>query len=220
LLDVHKDVQIIGEASNTMEAIELIESKKPDLLFLDIQMPQWNGFDLLEKLNFTPQVIFTTAYDQYAVKAFEVNALDYLLKPINPERLNSTLENCQKDFAKNTANQEQTSSDFSKQIFIKDGEQCHFIRLRDIRYLKAYDNYVRLYFNNTSAMIKKSLNALEERLHPELFFRCNRAEVINLQMIKEVQALPKGKLRILLQSGEIVDVSERKSAVFRERMGL
>ncbi len=220
LLSIHKDINILAEASNAMDAITLIEQHKPDLLFLDIQMPQWSGFDLLEKLNWTPQVIFTTAYDQYAVKAFEINALDYLMKPINPERLATSLDGIRVSASQIKERQTIHSHKSSRQIFIKDGEHCHFIHLHDISYLKAYDNYVRIYFNNTSAMIKKSLNTLEERLGEASFFRCNRAEMINTEMIKKVDSLSKGKLRITLLTGEQVEASERKSVLFREQMGL
>jgi two-component system, LytTR family, response regulator len=217
LLAEHPDIHILDEAANAMEAIQMIDQLQPDLLFLDIQMPQWSGFDLLEKLDWTPSVIFTTAYDQYAVKAFEVNALDYLMKPINPTRLEATLEKIKSTLTLKEEFPTKVVQSHPKHIFIKDGDHCHFIQLKDISYGKAYDNYVRVYFNQTSAMIKKSMNLLEEKLDAQLFFRCNRAEMINLAHIKSVAALPKGKLSIELMSGELVEVSERKSVLFRER---
>jgi len=220
LLSAHPEINILAEAANAEEAITLIEQHRPELLFLDIQMPQWSGFDLLEKLEWTPQVIFTTAYDQYAVKAFEINALDYLMKPINPERLRSSISSAKTSLQQKTKDSTRKLQRTSRQIFIKDGEHCHFIHLHEISYLKAYDNYVRIYFKSNSAMVKKSLNALEERLDQQLFFRCNRAEMINLEMISSVDALPKGKLRISLSTGKQVEVSERKSVLFRERMGI
>ena len=212
-------ITILAEAAHVDEAIPLIEKLQPDFLLLDIQMPEKTGFDLLEEISCSPEVVFTTAYDQYAIKAFEVNALDYLLKPIREERLSACLakiknrlEEKEKDLVK------VLDKKYPHQIFARDRDQCFFVKMKEIHLFSSYGNYVRLFFNTQSVMIKKSLNAIEERLDPELFFRVNRTEIINLSMITNIQQEAKGKLRIQLSSGEEVEVSERKSVLFKERM--
>lgn len=221
LLKPFSEFNIIGEAANADEAITIISEKKPDLLFLDIQMPEKTGFDLLEELDDAPKVIFTTAYDQYAIRAFEVNALDYLLKPIRNERLQTTLKKIQSEIEK-----EKTAAPaiqpFSKdrQVFIKDGDQCFFVKISDIYHIESVGNYARLFFDNKKALLKRSLNLLDQKLDPTIFFRANRKEIINLQYIGKIEPMFKGTLRIYLNNGHKIEVSERRSAKFRELMSL
>ena len=162
LLDKFPEIEIVSEASNGEEAIKLIEEHKPDLVFLDVQMPGMTGFEVLEHLHIVPNIIFVTAYDEYALKAFEVNALDYVLKPIELSRLEKAIEKV------NSKNQEQdihTNKELSheSQIFIKDGEKCWFVKLDKVRMFESEGNYVRLYFDDSKPMILKSLNNLEKR---------------------------------------------------------
>ena len=183
-LEMHQEFEIIGEASHVDEAITLIEELKPDVLFLDIHMPGKSGFDLLEELTTVPEVVFTTAYDQYAVKAFELNALDYLVKPLREERFSKTIEKVKVELAK----KEEIKADvlpMHRKIYIKDGEKCHFIPLSEIHFIESLENYARLYFGDQKAMIKRSLNLLEEKLDSTVFFRINRSQIINTQYIKE-----------------------------------
>ncbi len=213
-LKTYPEFEIIGEASHVDEAKILIEESKPDLLFLDIHMPGKSGFDLLEELTTVPEVVFTTAYDQYAVKAFELNALDYLVKPLRDERFSKTIEKVKAELAK----KEEIKVDvlpMHRKIFIKDGEKCHFIPLSEIHFIESLDNYARLYFGNQKAMIKRSLNLLEEKLDSTVFFRINRSQIINTQYIKEIHPYFNNKLQITLTTGEKLEVSSRQSVKFK-----
>lgn len=221
LLKPFPEFEILGEAANADEGIDLIKQLSPDLIFLDIQMPEKTGFDLLEALDVTPKVIFTTAYDQYAIQAFEVNALDYLLKPIREERFQNTLQKVRMEIEKEKNIQpipHQLSPD--KQVFIKDGEQCHFVKISEIFLIQSVGNYARLHFENKKALLKRSLNLLEQKLDTSLFFRANRQEIINLNFIEKIEPMFKGTLRIYLKNGEKVEVSERRSVKFKEMMSL
>lgn len=208
-------IQIIGEAENAYEAIDLIIEHQPDLIFLDIQMPQKNGFELLEELDQVPIVIFVTAFDEYAIQAFEVSALDYIVKPVHSERFDKAIQK-----AIDQINQRQKEPKTTKhQIFIKDSDKCYFIKLNEISYIKSIGNYAQLHFNGKSALVKRSLNYLEKTL-PEYFFRCNRSEIINQQYIEQVHPLLKGALQVTLKTNQVVDLSDRKSVVFKERLRL
>lgn len=211
-LSNYPEFVVIGEAANVDDAIVLIEKESPDLIFLDIHMPEKSGFDLLEELTVIPEVVFTTAYDQYAVKAFEVNAIDYLVKPLREERFSISIEKIKTTFSKTEAKRD--ALPMHHKIFIKDGEKCFFIPLTDIRLIQSMDNYARLFFGNEKAMIKRSLNLLAEKLDPAIFFRINRGQIVNTQYIKEIHPHFNGKLQITLTSGESLEVSTRQSAKF------
>lgn len=213
-LEKYQEFEIIGEASHVDEAITLIEDLHPDLLFLDIHMPGKSGFDLLEELTNVPDVVFTTAYDQYAVKAFEMNALDYLVKPLRDERFSKTIEKVKEELS-NRVKLEPTTLPMHQKIFIKDGEKCYFIPLTDIHFIESLENYARLYFGSNKAMIKRSLNLLAEKLDPKVFFRVNRSQMINIHYIKEIYPYFNNKLQILLTTGEKVEVSSRQSVKFK-----
>lgn len=223
LLTKFPTIEVIGECSNFEEAKKAIESDQPDLIFLDIQMPGKNGFELLEELETVPKVIFVTAYDEYALKAFEVNALDYLLKPVEEDRLSEAIqkvlneEDEKADESYTHIHQGRLSQD--DQIFLKDGEKCWFVSLRDIKMFESEGNYVRVYFNNFKPLILKSLNNLEERLD-HTFFRTNRKFIVNLRWVQNVENWFNGGLRLTLKDGTTVEVSRRQSARFREMMSL
>jgi two-component system LytT family response regulator len=210
LLGAHPEVEIEGEAREGEEALALIAKVTPDLIFLDIQMPGMTGFEVLERLDDVPQVIFTTAYDVYALKAFEVNALDYLLKPIQPERLAAAL-------AKVRPRAEPARLE---QVFVRDGERCWIVRLPDIFLLESEGNYTRLCFGNERPLIRRSLNALEEQLDPAMFFRAGRKEIVNLKWIERVDLGIAGGLTVMLRGGRQVEMSRRQSARLREVMSL
>lgn len=221
LLKQFPEIEIAGECANAEEAKAAIELHQPDLIFLDIQMPGKNGFELLEELDSVPKVIFVTAYDEYALKAFEVNALDYLLKPVEEDRLIDAIN-------KITDAEEEDALPLKKpdgrlgqedQIFLKDGEKCWFVPLHDIRLFESEGNYVRVYFNNHKPLILKSLNNLEERLD-HTFFRTNRKFIVNLRWVQSVENWFNGGLRLTLKDNTQVEVSRRQSARFRELMSL
>lgn len=210
-----KQIQIVAEAENAFTAKNLIKLKQPDLLFLDIQMPEKTGFELLEELDYSPIVIFVTAFDKYAIKAFEVSALDYLVKPVHPNRF----DNCIQKAIAQINYQQQENNEKQEQFFIKDGNNCYFIKVSEIIYIKSMGNYAQLYFKDKSPLIKRSLNYLEEIL-PDYFFRCNRSEIINNHFIDQIKPSLKGILKITLTNNQIVDLSERKSVIFKEQTRL
>lgn len=211
----YSDFEVVGEAENADEAEMLINTSHPDLLILDIQMPERSGFELLESLEFVPEIIFATAFDHYAVRAFEQNALDYLVKPIREERFAKAIEKVRIKLAEK-GKQENTLST-ERTIFVKEGEEYHFVRIKDIYLIESMGNYARLYVDRKKIYIKRSLNQLERTLDPGLFFRISRTEIINTAYIKQVYSLPKGRLSISLQTGERLDVSSRQSAEFKNR---
>ncbi|RFM29714.1 LytR/AlgR family response regulator transcription factor [Deminuibacter soli] len=224
LLQEHADIEVIDEASNVDEGVEKIETQNPDLIFLDIQMPGKTGFDLLAELDKAPRVVFTTAYDEYALKAFEVNALDYLLKPIEPKRLADAVHKLQDEMRNERAedgsfiNRGPLSD--NDQVFVKDGERCWFVKLGEIRLFESVGNYAKVFFGNNKPLILKSLNALEERLDDRIFFRANRKHIINLRWIEKIEPYFNGGLLLELKGGEKIEVSRRQTVKFKEMMSL
>ena len=218
------EVDIIDEATNAEEAIAKIDSMCPDLIFLDIQMPGKTGFDMLAELDRTPHVIFTTAYDEFALKAFEVNALDYLLKPIDPKRLADAILKLGAAEAKEnktiTENVNNSILGEDDQVFVKDGERCWFVKLTEIRLFESVGNYAKVFFGPNKPLILKSLNALEERLDEKMFFRANRKHIINLRMIEKIEPYFNGGLLLELKGGEKIEVSRRQTVKFKEMMSL
>jgi len=221
LLQEFPDVEIIGEAANSDEAIEKIESLNPDLIFLDIQMPGKTGFDLLTQLEKAPHVIFVTAYDEYALKAFDVNALDYLMKPVEPKRLaDALLKVKQKDEEEMLSYNNRGILGEHDQVFVKDGERCWFVKLSDVRLFESVGNYAKVFFGPNKPLILKSLNALEERLDEKVFFRANRKHIINLRKIEKIEPYFNGGLLLDLIGGEKIEVSRRQAVKFKEMMSL
>jgi two-component system LytT family response regulator len=210
----YDEFEIAGEAKNADEAKKLIEDLHPDLIFLDIQMPEKSGFDLLESLDKIPEVIFVTAFDQFAVQAFELNALDYLMKPIREERFAKTIEKVRDHIQKKSS----TVSADDHQLFIKDGDKIHFVRIVNIFLIESLDNYSRVHFENKKACIKRSLNQWEELLDPKIFFRISRTEIININYLRKVEGSQKGRLKISLTTGQLLEVSTRQSVKLRTFM--
>lgn len=219
LLKNRDDVQVIGEAENAEIAIEKILELKPELLLLDIQMPGKDGFELLQELDDAPEVIFTTAFNHYAMKAFDHNALDYLQKPINEDRLALALEKAAAKIRdRNSKAVDKNILGLKNQVFVKDGESCWFVDLADIRVLEIMGSYTRIYFKDQKPMIPRSLNYMESRLDAEVFFRANRQQIINLKYIKRIEPWFSGTLKVYLKDGEEIEVSRRQSIKFREVM--
>jgi len=219
------EIEVIAEATNASEGVEKIDSLSPDLIFLDIQMPGKTGFDMLSELERTPNVIFTTAYDEYALKAFEVNALDYLLKPVEPKRLADALQKLQLEEDKEPISDHTISVNRSilnehDQVFVKDGERCWFVKLSDIRLFESVGNYAKVYFGPNKPLILKSLNALEERLDEKVFFRANRKHIVNLRLIEKIEPYFNGGLLLEMKGGEKIEVSRRQTVKFKEMMSL
>ena len=224
LLQDYPEVEVIDEAANADEGIQKVDTLQPDLVFLDIQMPGKTGFDMLAELERAPHVIFTTAYDEYALKAFEVNALDYLLKPIEPKRLADAMQKLHiaetKEIHPAPENFNQSILTEVDQVFVKDGERCWFVKLSDIRLFESVGNYAKVFFGANKPLILKSLNALEERLDPKTFFRANRKHIVNLRMIEKIEPYFNGGLLLELKGGEKIEVSRRQTVKFKEMMSL
>jgi two-component system LytT family response regulator len=206
LLENYPEFEVLGEAANADEAKDLIESTQPDVLFLDIQMPGKSGFELLESLISVPQVVFITAYDEYAVRAFEVSALDYLMKPVREER-----------FAKAVTQLKLALPVRDERFFVKDRGRYHHVSWQNVHLITSLDNYSRLYFEDKNVFLKSSLNQLEAKLDPAVFFRINRAQMINLSYIEKISTAPKGRIMISLVTGDQLEVSHRRSVRFKNR---
>jgi two-component system LytT family response regulator len=222
LLRDHPDIVVVGEARNVGEAEVRLREQPVDVLFLDIEMPGGCGFDLLERLDPVPLVIFTTAYDEYAVRAFEVNALDYLLKPIAAERLAAALERVRQAWSKTSASATVSASAAAHQplerVFVREGDRCWIVRLANIRLLESEGNYTRLYFGSQRPLILRSLQALEARLDASIFFRASRGRIINLRWVEAVESGVDGSLAVTLRDGPKVEVSRRRSRLLRESL--
>jgi two-component system, LytTR family, response regulator len=219
LLEDHSGLEIT-EASTYDEALNMIHESQPDLVFLDIQLGgKKTGFDVIEQLDYVPQIIFCTAYDEFAIKAFEHNALDYLLKPIDPKRLaDAMMKFKSRHVAKNDVKKNILTED--DQVFVKDGERCWFVNLTEVRLFESAGNYAKVYFGDNKPLILKSLNALEERLDEKTFFRANRKHIINLRWVKNIEPYLNGGLLVYLKGGEEVEVSRRQAVKFKDMMSL
>lgn len=232
MLSQFKSISVVGDAEHPEQARELIAAEEPDLLFLDIHMPGETGFELLASLPYTPKVIFTTAYANYAVESFEFNTVDYLLKPISEERLAAAISKLEKSVvqpapAQSAASDEKASGEESvpplksdSQIFVKDGDHCHLIKLTDIQYIESCKNYVQLFFNGKKAFIKKSLNSVEERLPTQVFFRASRQFIVNLQSISRIDESISDGYTLTMRDGTLIEVSRRNAVVLKDLLSL
>lgn len=225
LLEKHEEVEVVGEAANADEAEALIAEKHPDLIFLDINMPGRDGFELLSALDRPPHVIFVTAYDEHAIRAFQVNALDYVLKPIDPERLDAALAKVPQASGEDVPQRDILRE--NDQIFLKDGEKCWFVTLKDVRVFESEGNYVRVRFADQKPLVLRSLNKLEEKLDPLTFFRASRKHIINLRWVDKIEPWFNGGLMVKLKpadksgaAGESIEVSRRQATRFKELLSL
>ncbi len=207
----------IEEAANGEKAMDLLDKFQPDVIFLDIHLPGMTGFDLLEKLHHMPKIIFTTAYDEYAIKSFDYNAVDYILKPIKMERLEKAIAKLNLDEPRIDS---ESSNFINQQVFVRDGEKCWFVKINDIRIFESVGNYCRIYFNDNKPLIQRSLSYLEGVLDKNKFFRINRQQIINLNFIEKLDSWFNGKLRITLKTGEKLEVSRRKSDKIKKLFSL
>jgi two-component system LytT family response regulator len=217
MLEQFSALEVVGSAEHPSSAKDLIDEFKPDVVFLDIHMPGETGFDLLDKLGYTPQVIFTTAYSEYAYRSFDYNAVDYLLKPISKERLAEAVGKLSDD---ELAMDEIASESLepSSKIFIKDGEDCHLVTLSDIRYFESCKNYVRVFFSDQSAYIKKPLSIVEKRLPAQFFFKVSRQFVVNLFEIKSIDESISDGYDITMSDDKVISVSRRNAVELKRRL--
>lgn len=222
------ELEVAGQADHPSTALTLIEQTRPDVIFLDIHMPGASGFDLLEKLDYTPRIVFTTAYSEYAIRSFDFHTVDYLLKPISQERLaqairklcaassdsetdTHTATTTGQDHAISPVDESKMVLDIHSRLFIKDGEKCHLIALDSIRYIESCKNYVQIFFGRDNAFVKKSLNSIEERLPRKYFFRANRQHIVNLQAITRIEESISDGYDITLDNGKVLEISRRNA---------
>ncbi|HOY97698.1 MAG TPA: response regulator [Catalimonadaceae bacterium] len=227
-LSAHPDLEIVAECENGFEGVKAIAQHRPDLIFLDIQMPKINGFEMLELLTECPCVIFTTAFDEYALKAFEANAIDYLLKPFSQDRLNAAIAKWRLQAGKDSVKQEldtflQTSArspEEYKRIVVKQGNDIRILPVSEVLYLEAYDDYVKVYTRDQYFLKKKTMNYYEEVLDPSLFFRSHRSFILNIQHLTRIETLEKNSYIGILRNGFQVPISRSHYAQLKERLGL
>lgn len=219
MLTEYPQLELIGTADHPDTALPLIQEHKPELFFLDIHMPGSSGFDLLEQMDYSPKIIFTTAYSEHAIRSFDFNTVDYLLKPISQERLTVAV-NKVSSHTDNVTNTQRQLLDPQDKIFIKDGDHCHLITLDSIRYIESCKNYVRLYFSDTSAFLKKSLNQVEERLPKRLFFRANRQFIINLNAISAIHEAIHDGYTVTMNDKVDIEISRRQASELKELLCL
>lgn len=218
MLSAHPEIEIVGQADHPSSALTLISQHKPEVLFLDIHMPGESGFDLLDKLDYLPQVIFTTAFSEHAYRSFDYSAVDYLLKPISPERL---AEAVQKLLELNGApSPSALPLEPDSKIFIKDDDECHLISLKSIRYFESCKNYVRVFFDNKKAFIKKPLSSIEERLPPQYFFKVSRQHIVNLFEIAAIDESISDGYDITMSDQQQISVSRRNASELKKRLSL
>lgn len=207
-------IDVIGQASNPDQAIDTIREHLPEVLFLDIHMPGKNGFDLLSMINYSPRIIFTTAYSEYAIRSFDYHTIDYLLKPISEERLAAAIDKLQAGIT-NPPDPGKSLLDISSKILIKTDDRCHLVPLENIRYFESCKNHVIVYFDSQEAIIRKTLNAIEERLPTRHFFRANRQYIINLDRVIDIQESIANGYEVKLSDGKEIELSRRNAALLK-----
>ena len=215
MLLAHPQIDVVGAADHPSSALTLIHEHHPDVIFLDIHMPGESGFDLLEKLEYLPKIIFTTAYSEYAIRSFDFNTIDYLLKPVSDERLGIAINKLTNSSSEANGSNK-LPLDIHSRMFVKDGEKCFLIGLESIRYFESCKNYVRIFFNNENAFVKKSLNNIEERLPKKYFFRANRQYVVNLHAITSIEEAIGDGYEITMSDGKTLEVSRRNAVELKE----
>lgn len=219
LLQDFPEINILAEAENVDVAYDYISNQQFDLLFLDIQLPGKDGFQLLEMLDNIPIVIFTTAFDEFAIKSFEYNALDYLLKPINPKRLLQSIDKVKEKLVEKAEKQDK-KLDIEDQIFIKEGEKCWMVKISEIYLFEVEGNYTKVFFRNEKATLMRSLNVIEKKLPQEKYFRANRNTIFNINYIQNIENWFSGNLMVKLPNDNQVEISRRQAVLFKEIYGI
>lgn len=214
-LNFHSQINIIGEAADVSNAVEMISSLSPDVVFMDIDLPDGNAFDILQQLIITPKLIFITAYEQFALDAFEHDSVDYLLKPIKKERLAKAIDKLNASFM-NTPNRIAHNGQF----FVKDGEKCWLVKIAEVRYIEADGNYSKIYFNDQSPLIYRSLTSIEEKVEDNILFRINRKQLVNLNFVRSIEAGDGGLLFLTMECGAELEVSRRQASKFKQLLSL
>ena len=213
-LATHADLEVVAECNDGFEGLKAIQSLHPDLLILDIQMPKINGFELLELLDKMPAVIFATAFDEYAIKAFEKNAVDYLLKPFSAERFNAAVKKFVSNAADSTSqqiekvlNEEHRQEEKLQHIVTRNAGEIHIINLKDIQYIEAYDDYVKIFTQKEYFLKKQTMAYYEANLDSNRFFRLHRSYIVQLSELVKLESLEKNSYIAILRSGKKIPVS-------------
>ncbi|ABD82988.1 LytR/AlgR family response regulator transcription factor [Saccharophagus degradans] len=231
LLAEHTELNLVGDSGRADEAIEQINKLRPQLVFMDINMPGKDGFQVLEALDYSPRIIFVTAYADYAIKSFDYDTVDYLLKPISAERLQKALDKLQREPTQQAdreaePNYTDTPVDTTAQleeksrIFIKDGDQCHLVELAKIIRFESCGNYTQVYFDSKKAFVYRALSKIEERLPDLTFFRASRQHIVNLEFVTDIQPWVNGGYQLTLKNGEQIAVSRRHATRLKEILSL
>ena len=220
MLKKFPQIDVVGEFKNAKLAEEGIQSLNPDLLFIDIQMPGESGMELIERLESPPRTVFVTAFDEFAIKAFELNAYDYLLKPLDNERLEDVISRISEEHKIPEAVEKATKLEKGDRIFIKDGERVWFVNIEDIRYFESDGNYVKVFFENFHPLILRSLSSLADRIDEKLFFRANRKYLVNLNRIVKIESWFNGSLQVEMDCGTKIDISRRQAIKFKDMFSL
>ena len=229
-LGAHENITMVQECNDGFDGVKAIMQHQPDLIFLDIQMPKINGFEMLELLDPAPSVIFTTAFDEYAIKAFEAHAVDYLLKPFSKERFDKALQKWMQQREQNKTEQTQNntqalvnetrSPEESSRVVVKNGSNIRIIPSQDIMYIEAYDDYVKIFTKDTYHLKKKTMSHFEEVLDKADFLRVHRSYILNLQQITKIEASEKGSHIALLKSGVKIPLSRMGYGKLKEVLGV
>ncbi len=207
-LTTHPDIQIIGECENGLQAVEEIGRSNPDLIFLDIQMPKLNGLDVLAETGRRAGVIFTTAYDEYALKAFELHAVDYLQKPFSQQRFDDALTQARLQLGREPQALAQLMTvTHSARILIRDRGQMHVVAVEHLEYVEAQDDYIQIHAQGKSWMKTQSLSDLEAQLDPAKFVRVHRSYLVNIDFVKGLERVSKDGQVAVLQSGRQIPIS-------------
>lgn len=220
MLEQFEGIEVVGQADHPDSALALVERARPDVIFLDIHMPGATGFDLLEKLDYSPRVVFTTAHSEYAVRSFDYHTIDYLLKPISQDRLAVAIGKLKQEHDGPPASGREPVPvlDITSRMFVKDGDRCHLVTLESVRYVESCKNYVRIFFGDQKAFVKKSLSSLEERLPRKHFFRVSRQHIVNLQSIDRIDESVGEGYVITMSDGKEIEVSRRNAADLKEML--
>jgi two-component system LytT family response regulator len=214
-------IECVGEAEDVATALSLYQSLQPTLVFLDIDLPDGTGFDFLTRLDTVPYVIFVTAYKEFAHKAFEQDAVDYLLKPFTQARLNKACEKLKGVLnSEALAQPKEDKMVMDSQFFVKDGTKCWLINLQQVERFEAMGNYTRVHCDDKRPMVYRTLAQIEQRLPETDFFRISRQHIIQLKLVVEVQSCSSGGLELTLRSGAKVEVSRRQASVFKSLLAL
>ena len=220
LLSKYGEIEIVGEYKNALEARVAIETQKPDLVFMDIQMPGESGLELLRSIANPPRTIFVTAFDEYATKAFEVNAYDYLMKPIDPDRLDEVYSRLTEENKTPSSVENSSILKAGDPILVRDGDIVWFIKIDQVRYFESEGNYVKVHFDKFKPLILRSLNSLEERLDDQLFFRVNRKFIVNLNHVVNIENWFNGGLQVELSCGTKIEISRRQTIKFKDQFSI